>query len=349
MTENKKINVGVVGFGPSGRTFHSPFIHTNPHFNLMAIVSSKDDAKAIYPEAEILRDFDDLLQKEDIELVIICSPNYLHFEQAKLALQAGKHVIVEKPITPTAKEVLELEQIAQQNKVKLLPYHNLRWNGDAKTVKKIINDGLLGEVHDFELHFDRYVPVYDKNTWKYQSTVAGGTLYDLGVHLIDQAVNLFGKPDAVYSRLFIQREGSIVDDSFDLKLIYPKLNVTLKAGVFVKEPGPRIVIHGKKGSFIKHGIDPQEGILRAGGMPVGDDWGKQSEEEWGLLNTEINGLNYQGKIETLPGNYHDYFNDVYNAIINDTQPAVTPEQAYLNILIIEKAIESNTKNQIIKL
>lgn len=349
MTENRKINVGVVGFGLSGRVFHSPFIHVNPLFNLCAIVSSKDDAKAIYPEVEIIKDFNDLLENDAIELVIICSPNHLHFEHAKKVLEAGKHVIVEKPITPTSNEVLKLIDLAKQHKKKLLPYHNLRWNGDAKTVKKIIKDDLLGDVHDFELHFDRYVPIYNKNTWKYQSRIAGGTLYDLGVHLIDQAVDIFGKPDAVFCRLFTQRKGSIVDDSFDLKLIYPNLNVTLKAGVFVKEQGPRIVIHGKKGSFIKYGIDPQEEILRNGGMPVGEDWGKQSEKDWGLLNTEVNGLNYRGKVETLAGNYHAYFEDVYRTLVEDKTPTVTPEQAYLNILIIEKAIESNTKCEIIKL
>ncbi len=349
MTENRKINVGIVGFGLSGRVFHSPFIHTNPLFNLRYIVSSKDDAKAIYPEVEMIRDYDELLKKEDIELIIVCSPNNLHFEHAIKALEAGKHVIVEKPITPTSNQVLQLMDIAKQNGKKLLPYHNLRWNGDAKTVKQIIKNNVLGEVHDYEMHFDRYVPVYNKNAWKYQSTVGGGTLYDLGVHLIDQAVDNFGKPMAVFCRLFTQREGSIVDDSFDLKLIYPNLNVTLKAGVFVKEQGPRTVIHGKKGSFVKYGIDPQEAILRNGGMPVGENWGKQSEEEWGILNTEINGLNYRGKVETLPGNYHAYFEDIYHAIVNDATPTVTPEQAYLNILIIEKAIESSKNNQVINL
>lgn len=349
MIEKRKINVGIVGFGLSGRVFHSPFIHTNPLFNLRYIVSSKNDAKVIYPEVEIIRNFEDLLKKEDIELVIISSPNHLHFDQAKKALQAGKHVIVEKPITPTSEEVLQLMEIAKKCNKKLLPYHNLRWNGDAKTIKKIINDNLLGEVHDYESHFDRYVPIYNKNTWKYQNTIAGGTLYDLGVHLIDQAVDIFGKPDSVFCRLFKQREGSVVDDSFDLKLIYPKLNVSLKAGVFVKEQGPRISIHGKKGSFIKYGIDPQEAILRAGGMPIGENWGKQSEEEWGILNTEINGINYRGKVETFPGNYHGYFDNIYSAIVDNTTPLVTPEQAFVNILIIEKAIESNKKNQVIYL
>jgi len=349
MAHRQQINVGIVGFGLSGRVFHAPFIHISPLFKLSTIVSSKDDAKKIYPELEIVRDYSDLLKQEDIDLVIVCTPNHLHFEHAKMALEAGKHVIVEKPITPTAEEVLELEKIAKRCHKLLLPYHNLRWNGDAKTVRKIIKDGLLGEVHDYELHFDRFVPELKKNAWKYINTTAGGTLYDLGVHLIDQAVNTFGKPESVFCRCFTQREGSIVDDSFDLKLIYPKLNVTLKAGVFVKEQGPRIIVHGKKGSFVKSGIDPQEAILRNGGMPVGEDWGMQTEEDWGVLNTEINGLQYHGKIETQRGSYFGYFEDVYNAIIHGTMPAVTSEQAYLNILIIEKALESSRTQQIIKL
>ncbi|SMO40919.1 Predicted dehydrogenase [Saccharicrinis carchari] len=349
MESIKKINVGVVGFGLSGRVFHSPFIHTNPHFNLSVIVSSKNDAREIYPDVEIIRDFDDLLKREDIELVIVSTPNQLHFEQAKKALEAGKHVIVEKPIAPSSNEVLRLIEIARRCNKKLLPYHNLRWNGDARTVKQILKDNLLGEVWDCELHFDRFVPEIKGKEWKYGNPVGGGTLYDLGVHLIDQAVDLFGKPEAVFCRLFNQRMGSAVDDSFDLKLIYPLLNVTLKAGVFVKEQGPRIAIHGKKGSFVKYGIDPQEAILRNGGMPIGDDWGKQPEEDWGILNTQINGLNFRGKVETQAGNYHSYFNDVYHCIVDDREPAVTPEQAYLNILIIEKAIESHEKMQVVKL
>lgn len=348
MVTAKIINVGVVGFGLSGRVFHSPFIHTNPRFNLCAIVSSKDDAKEIYHGVEIIRDFDDLLKRADIELVVVSTPNQLHFEQAKKALEAGKHVIVEKPIAPTSDEVLQLMEIAKRCNKKLLPYHNLRWNGDALTIKHILKDKLLGDVWDCELHFDRFVPEIQGKEWKYGNPVGGGTLYDLGVHLIDQAVDLFGKPEAVFCRLFNQREGSTVDDSFDLKLIYPQLNVTLKAGVFVKEQGPRIAIHGKKGSFVKYGIDPQEAILRNGGMPLGDDWGKQPEEDWGMLNTQINGLNFRGKIETLPGNYHAYFNDIYHAIVDDAEPTVTPQQAYLNILIIEKAIESNKKMQVVR-
>jgi len=349
MIENKPINVGIVGFGLSGRVFHAPFIHISPLFNLCTIVSSKDDAKTIYPEVEIVRDYPSLLEKKDIDLVIVCTPNHLHFEHARMALEAGKHVIVEKPIAPTANEVLELDEMAGRCQKLLLPYHNLRWNGDAQTVKKIIQDGLLGEVLDYELHFDRFVPRLKKNAWKYINDTAGGTLYDLGVHLIDQAVNTFGQPDAVFCRCFTQREGSVVDDSFDLKLIYPHLNVTLKAGVFVKEPGSRIIVHGKKGSFVKSGIDPQEAILRNGGMPVGEDWGLQPEEDWGILNTELNGLHYRGKVETLPGSYFGYFEDIYNAIVHGTEPAVTPEQACLNILIIEKAIESSEKGQVIKL
>lgn len=349
MSTEKKLNVGVVGFGLSGRVFHSPFIHISPKFNLKVIVSSKDDAKEIYPEVEILRNYDDLLKMEDIDLVIIGTPNELHFDQTKKALEAGKHVIVEKPITPTADEVLELARIAKECNRLLIPYHNLRWNGDAKTVKHILNEGLLGEILDYEVHFDRFVPNLKPNAWRYKQEEAGGTLYDLGVHIIDQAVNLFGKPEAVFCKLFTQREGSVVDDSFDLSLIYPGKNVTLKAGVFVREQGPRMVIHGRKGSFVKHGIDPQEAILRNGGMPVGDDWGLQSEEDWGILNTEINGLHFRGKIETFRGSYFEYFENVYDAIVHGKEPAVTPEQAWLNIHIIEKAIESSKKCEVVKL
>ncbi|MDC1105195.1 Gfo/Idh/MocA family oxidoreductase [Prolixibacteraceae bacterium] len=346
---HKKINVGVVGFGLSGRAFHSPFIYTNPNFNLCCIVSSKEDSKKIYPEVEVVKELDLLLEKDHIELVVISTPNHLHFEQAQKALMAGKHVILEKPLTPTANEVIQLSRIAKENHRLLIPYHNFRWNGDAQTVKKIIEDGFIGQVHHYEVHFDRYQPRLSRNPWRYTDSTAGGTLYDLGVHLIDHTLTIFGKPEALFCRLFIQREGSIVDDSFDLQLIYKNKNVRLKAGVFVREVGARFTVHGTKGSFVKCGIDPQEAILRNGGMPIGERWGMQQEEEWGVLNTDINGLHVRGKVETIPGDYHGFYDNVYDTMVNNKPPEVTLEQAYDNMLIIEKAIESDKKGMPIKI
>jgi predicted dehydrogenase len=345
---SKVLNVGIVGFGLSGRVFHSPFIHVSEKYNLKTIVSSNDSALKKFPYVNVIRNYDELLKDNDIDIVILATPNKLHFEQAKKAFEAGKHVIIEKPITPTSEEVLELEKLALANNVTMFPYHNLRYNGDVKTIKTILNKDLLGDVLSYEAHFDRFVPELRKNHWRYEEELAGGTLYDLGVHLIDQAVNMFGVPEHVFCRLYTQRKGSVVDDSFNLQLIYVDKDVNLKASVFVREPGARYIIHGKKGSFVKHGIDPQEALLRDDVIPNSPDWGLQSEEDWGILNTEINDIHFKGKIETERGNYFDFFDNVHDVIVNGAEQAVTPEHAYWNIKIIEKAIESSNKKQVIK-
>jgi predicted dehydrogenase len=228
--------------------FHAPFLNANSGFNLHTILSSGDAAAIAYPNVHIVRSFDEVLEKKEIDLVAICSPNEFHFDQTKAVLEAGKHAVLEKPITATYAEALELLTVAEQNQKIIFPYHNRRWDGDFMTIQKILSEGKLGRVHDFISSFDRFVPDVGRASWRYQEPYAGGTLYDLGVHMIDQAIVLFGKPSAVFCRLFNQRSGSIADDAFDLKLIYSDLNVTLKAGVFVKEPGPRFIIHGTKGS-----------------------------------------------------------------------------------------------------
>ena len=343
------LNTAIVGFGLSGQVFHTPFIHVHPGFNLHTIVTSGTLAATKYPKAHISDTFNKLITNPEIDLVIICSPNQLHFSQAKAAIEAGKHVIVEKPFTVNSTEAQSLIEVSQKSGKLVFPFHNRRWDSDLLTLKHIIDQGYLGKVVEYESRFDRFTPVISRAAWRYHQNEGGGTLFDLGIHLIDQAVSLFGKPDGVFARLFNQREGSVTDDSFDLKLIYPDLNVTLKASVFVKEAGPRFQVHGTKGSFVKYGLDVQEAQLRKGKNPGSKGYGIEPAAQRGILNTETFGKKFRGRYETLPGNYMAFFDNVYSAVTKGGVIAIKPEDALLNIRIIEAAKASNREQKIIEL
>jgi scyllo-inositol 2-dehydrogenase (NADP+) len=347
--EKPVLNVGIVGFGLSGQVFHAPFIDVNPHFNLHTIVTTGKLAGEKYPLVKITSSFDELLTNPEIDLVIVSSPNALHFQHASAALEAGKHVIVEKPFTVNSTEAQKLIDKSNHAGRLVFPFHNRRWDSDLLTLKQLISQGLLGKIVDYESRFDRFTPSIVRAGWKYQQKEGGGTLFDLGIHLIDQAVSLFGIPEGVFCILFNQREGSVTDDSFDLKLIYPDLNVTLKASVFVKEPGPRFQVHGTQGSFVKNGLDSQEAQLRLGKKPGSRGFGIEPASQRGILNTVLSGKEFRGLVKTLPGNYMDFFNNVYSVILDEAEMLVKPEDALLNIRIIEAARKSDSEKRIIPL
>jgi len=282
-------------------------------------------------------------------LVVIASPNIFHFDQAKDLLQAGKHVVIEKPMTPTSAEAGELINIAGKAGKKIFVYQNRRWDGDFKTVQQVVYNGYLGEILEYEAHFDRFAPGARRSAWRDEPLPAGGVLYDLGAHLVDQALVLFGLPQTVFADIRSQRAESKVDDYFEVNLYYNRLKVKLKASVFVKEPGPRYILHGTKGSFIKYGIDPQEELLKEGLMPGPADWGKEDSDYYGILNAEMHGQQFYGNIETEPGNYMGFYDNVYDVLIRGSAQAVRPEEARNVIRIIELAFESNNKGTIIKL
>lgn len=348
-TNASVLNTGIVGFGLSGQVFHAPFVDVHPGFKLHTIVTSGALAATKYPKTQIKASFDELLANPAIDLVIICSPNQLHFPQAKAALEAGKHVIVEKPFTVNSTEAQSLIEASRKSGKLVFPFHNRRWDSDLLTLKHIIAQGYLGKIVEYESRFDRFTPEISRAAWRYQQEEGGGTLFDLGIHLIDQAVSLFGKPQGVFARLFNQREGSVTDDSFDLKLIYPDLNVTLKASVFVKEAGPRFQVHGTKGSFVKYGLDVQEAQLRKGKKPGSKGYGMEPFSQRGILNTATSGKSFRGRYETLPGNYMAFFDNVHSTITTGSEMVIKPEDALLNIRIIEAARVSQKEQKIIQL
>ena len=333
----KSISVGLIGFGLSGRYLIAPFLNHNPHFQLKTVVQQRAlNAHHIFPQVKSTHERSDILNDPEIDLVIISSPNETHYEYALEALQANKHVLVEKPMTATSQQARHLIEVAKQKNKVLTVYQNRRFDGGAKTVKEIIQKGLLGHILSYEAHFDRWVPNLNPKKWKEIPHPSNGILYDLGSHLIDEALTLFGSPHSFTGEVFTQRNQSNIDDAFDLRLNYGNLKVHLRASLLVREQGPRYIIHGTKGSFIKYGLDPQEETLKSGLNPDAKGFGHDSPQNYGVLNTDINDLHFNGRIETLPGNYGLFFQNLYEAIIGDSSLSVPPEEVVEQIQIMEQ-------------
>ncbi len=346
----KKYQVALCSFGMSGKVFHAPFIQVHPGLNFYAVVErSKNLTNEIYPDVKIYRSLEEMLLDPVIDIVIVNTPSYTHFEFTKKVLNAGKHVIVEKPFTAFVHQAEELIALSKKTGLKLSVYQNRRYDSDYKTVKKILDEGLLGKIVDAEIHYDRFNTQLSPKIHKETPGPAVGCLYDLGSHLIDQAIQLFGIPLAISSDITINRPGSLVDDYFDLKLFYPEHRMTLKSSYYVREPLPGYIFHGRNGSLIKAKTDVQEINLAAGKIPGGDDWGKEPESEKGFLHTELDGKIIKEHIPSLQGNYMEYYNGVYNALANDAEVPVSGEDGMKVIQVIEAAIKSNKERKVIEL
>ena len=301
-----------------------------------------------YPSIKIAKSIEDVLVDPDIELVIIASPNTTHFPFAKAALLAGKHVVVEKPFTNTLEEAAELVALAKSSGKICSVFHNRRYVADFLTMKKILDDRLLGEPREFFAHYDRYRP--DPRTyglWREEMLPGSGVFYDLGPHLIDQALVLFGKPKAITADIRKMKSYSKVDDYFDVKLEFNNLIVTLHSSMLVREMGPRYMIHGTKGSFIKNGEDPQEEMLKAGVIPIGPDWGKEAPENFGLLHTEIDGTVVRKIYPSLQGSFGYYYDNLFQTIRNQAPLQEKAEDGYEVIKLIQLAFKSSEEKRTI--
>lgn len=346
----KPINTALCSFGMSAYVFHAPFISVNPKFNFYGVWErTKNQAQEKYPSVKTFRTLEDMLEDEQIELVVVNTPSVTHFEFARQVISAGKNIIIEKPFTATVAQAKELIQLAKEKNVQLSVYHNRRYDSDFKTVKKILDEAWLGDIVDAEIHYDRFEPVLSYKVHKETPTAAVGSLYDLGSHLIDQALVLFGMPDSVYADINSFRPGSKVADYFDVKLFYPSHKVTLKSSYFVREILPGNILHGTKGSFIKSKADVQEKELQAGKMPGTKDWGKEPESEKGLLHTEKDGKIIKDYIPSLNGDYMEYYDGIYEAIRNGKPVPVAGTEGMNVIHIIEAALKSNIEKRVIEL
>lgn len=345
----QKIKTALLSYGMSGKIFHAPFLELHAGFDLTGSWErSKKLIQQDYPNVKSYASFEELLS-DDVDLVIVNTPVDTHFEYAKRVLLAGKHAIVEKAFTTTSAEAEELHRIAKEQGVKLAVYQNRRWDSDFKTVKKIVQEGTLGKLVEAEFHFDRYNPLLSAKTHKETTNNGAGILKDLGPHLIDQALHLFGYPTAVFADIRITRENSVVDDWIDISLFYADFRVRLKSSFFVREPIPSFIVHGKKGSFLKPRGDVQENELIDGKKPNISSWGTEDEGLQGILHTQIDGKPFRQKIATLQGNYIHFFEGVYESIIYNKQEPVTAQDGIMTMQIIEAAIESNIHKKIINL
>lgn len=338
------IKTALVAFGAAGKFMHAPFLATQPeHYDVIAVLERhKEDSLKLFSNAKIVRSIEELLAIPEVELVIITTPNDTHYSYTKAAVLAGKHVVCDKPFTIKSSDSLELVNLAKKTNKIISVFHNRRYVADFLTIKEILGKRLLGEIHEFEGHYDRYRPEKKPNAWREEDIPGAGILYDLGTHLIDQAFCLFGLPKSITADIRLQRPHAKAVDNFELKLDYPFLKVILKAGMLVREPGPRYMIHGTKGSFLKYGEDPEEAFLRAGKLPSEvPGWGIENPENFGLLHTEINGEVVREKYPSIKGDYGYYYRNLFKTIRENAPLREKPEHGYNTIRLIESAIKSS--------
>lgn len=346
----QKVSAALLSYGMSGKVFHAPFLELHPGFELTgAWERSKKKIQEDYPLVKSYDSLEALLNDEDVQLVIVNTPTETHYEYAKKALEAGKDVLVEKAFTTTVAEAQELFEIAEDNNRKLTVFQNRRWDSDFKTVKDIYDKKILGDTVEAEFHFDRFNPNLSPKAHKESRNAGAGILKDLGSHIIDQALFLFGYPFALFADVRTTRQHSVIDDWFDITLFYKNFRVRLKASYFVREPLPSYVIHGTKGSFIKSRGDVQEDELKAGKKPMVTDWGKEPDFKSGVLHTEIEGLEIREHVPTLPGNYYHFFDEFWQYLRKNGKNPVPAQEAIRTMKIIEAALESSDTKTVIDL
>jgi len=324
------VRVGLIGFGLAGQAFHAPVIRGVEGMELACILE-RHGARAgeKYPEVRVARTLEELLADKEIRLCVVATTNASHAPLALACLEAGRDVVVDKPFAPTLGECEDVVRLARQRGRLLTVYHNRRFDGDFRTVRKIVEAGELGEVAEYEARFDRFRLEAKEGAWRERAEEPGaGVLFDLGPHLIDQALVLFGEPRAITASAFCQREVSQVDDAFDVCLEYPRGRAMLRGRIVAYAPGPHFVVHGTRGSFVKYGMDPQEERLRGEKVPPGKDWGPDWGEEpenlWGTLSRVGEPSR---RVKTQRGDYRDFYANVRDAVEKGAALEVTPEQA----------------------
>lgn len=334
----RSIKTALVGFGISGQCFQAPVISSVEALDLVAVVSSSPDkVKAQLPEAVVYPDLESLLENSDAELIIIATPNTLHYPMAKMALEANRHVVVEKPFVIDSPEGETLIELANQKQRLLSVYQSRRFDGDFLTIRQLLESQRLGDIHTFYSSYNRFRPEV-KDRWREQEQPGAGILYDLGAHLIDQALVLFGMPETVTAHLRHQRPGAKAVDHFHLILGYPKTDVILHGNCLSTAPGPRFQVFGSKGTYIKYGMDPQEDDLRQQKGPATDGWGLEPADQYGTLTHADSS---EQKLATTQGGYEQFYQQIAGAILHNSPAPVEPGSALDVIKVIEAAYQSN--------
>src|SRR5271166_2773168 len=345
------VRVGLIGFGLAGQAFHAPVIRGVQGMELACILERHgSNAQRKYPEVRVARTLDEMLSDKSIGLCVVATPNDSHFSYTKACLEAGRDVVVDKPFTPTLPEAEQLVGLAADRGRLISVYQDRRYDGAFLTVKKLVHAGALGAVAEYEARFDRFRLGAKPGAWREQpDSAAAGVLWDLGPHLIDGALVLFGEPETIYAAAICQRECSRVDDAFDVIMQYPRLRATLRARIIAYAPGPHLLLHGTEGSFLKFGMDPQEEILRGPNCPDGLDWGKdwglETENHWGTL-TRVGEA--PRKIQTERGDYRGYYANVRDVIEKKSPLDVTPEQALRTMRALVLAHKSSREKRVVR-
>jgi scyllo-inositol 2-dehydrogenase (NADP+) len=322
------IGVGLIGYGLGGSVFHAPLIEAEPRLRLHAVVTSRaGQVERDHPGARVVGSAAELLEDPAVELVVVAAPNAVHHELAAAALATGRHVVVDKPFTLATADADDLIALAERQDRLLSVFQSRRWDGDFLTVRRCLEAGLLGRVSSFESRYDRFRPA-PKGGWKEEDVPGSGLLWDLGPHLIDQALQLFGLPETVWADLQVQRPGVEAVDWVDLVLGYGRLRVLLRAAMEVRDPGPRFEVHGDRGSLLT--------------------WGLDRPEVDATLTTEVAGLELRGRLAGLPGDHGAYYAAMAAAVAGQGPVPVTAAEARDVIMVIEHALESGRQGRVVR-
>lgn len=349
-----KIKVGLIGFSIGGHVFHAPFISENPDMELYKVTARKAEQQEMlkerYPSAIAVMSAEEIFEDPEVDLVVVATSNDVHYSFAKAALLAGKHVVVEKPFTNYSEEADELIALAKDKGLLLSVHHNARYHSDYKTVKKLISSGRLGRLTNYEARFDRFRNFLRPGAWREENLPGSGIHYDLGAHLIDQALQIFGHPTAVYADLRVQRDGAMAVDDFEFILSYPQVKVSLKGQMLAKIPTARFALYGTNGTFVKWGVDPQEALLRAGKRPADiANWGEEDASIYGTLSITESGKDVEERIPSELGSGEDFYKNIVAAIRGEEELFIKPEQARDVIRILELAEKSWAEQQVVSL
>ena len=345
------IRTGIASFGMSGKVFHAPFIKHHPGFELVSIVERhREESRELYPETKLVRSFEELLADESIELVVVNTTVQTHFEYAKMAIAAGKKVVVEKPFTITSAEAKELDDLVKSTGSFLSVYQNRRYDADFVAVKEVMDQQLLGELREVEIRYDRFRPGFSGKEHKEAAIPGSGVLHDLGTHMVDQALQLFGWPQKVFADLRVVRNSeTTANDCVEVLLYYSKLRVRIKSTVIGRAVYPSFILNGINGSFMQDRSDRQEAELLAGVMPSVNDWSPRPEKPDGFLHIDKDGKEFREHRTSKPGNFMHYYDAVWNAI-NGTGPNPVPAaDAVKTMTIIDAAIRSHNEARVIDL
>jgi scyllo-inositol 2-dehydrogenase (NADP+) len=334
--------VALAGWGLAGRYFHAPFIATTPGLELAAVATSRQPEPALFPGLQVVPSFGELASLPDVDVVVIATPNRLHPSQARAALEAGKHVVVEKPVALDSGTWVGLVELAAESKRLLVPFHNRRWDGDFLAVRALLEEGRLGPVHFFASTWPRYRPRETKRAgWKVEPDPTSGVLYDLGAHLVDQVLLLFGEPESVTARVAHLRPDTVNDDWLRITLTFPpternpvRITALLEVDSLNAAPAPRFHVRGRDATYEKFGLDPQEAALREGEMPGVPGWGEEAEKDWGILYSPDGA---QQGVPTLPGDFGAFYRALYASLARGAPPPVDPRDAIVQLQILESA------------